>query len=66
MWFVLDAERNLDGIVGIHVDDMRGAFKPGGLMQVACEELAVRLKFGKWCTDADLIFTGCEIRTRSP
>ena len=29
------------------------------------EELAVRLKFGKWRTDPDLIFTGCEIRTES-
>ena len=65
VWFVHDEHGELDGIVGIHVDDMIGAMKPDGAMQKACAELATRLKFGKWSTGADLVFTGCELRTEN-
>ena len=65
VWFLQDEHGELDGIVGIHVDDMIGAMKPDGAMQKACAKLATRLKFGKWSTGADLVFTGCELRTEN-
>ncbi len=65
VWFLHDEHGKIDGIVGIHVDDMIGAMKPDGAMQKACAELATRWKFGKWNTGADLVFTGGEIRTEN-
>ena len=55
----------MDGIVGIHVGDMLGTMKTDGIMHRACEELAQRLKFGKWCHGSDLVFTGCETHTEN-
>ena len=63
VWFALGNDGELDGILGIHVDDMLGAAAPGGNTAAACEELSTRLKFGSWKTGPQLTFTGCEVNT---
>ena len=64
VWFALtDADNQLDGILGIHVDDMLGAAAPGGKTAAACEELSRRFKFGSWKTGNQLTFTGCDVIT---
>ena len=64
VWFALtDADNKLDGILGIHVDDMLGAAAPGGKTAAACEELSRRFKFGSWKTGSNLTFTGCDVIT---
>ncbi len=63
VWFTLDGDGKLDGICGIHVDDMIGAIRADRVINKACEILTSRLCYGIWKHDADLTFTGCEVKT---
>ena len=63
IWYTVDASGKLDAILGVHVDDLIGAMKADGEMVMACEQLAMKLKFGSWKQGPDLVFTGCEVKT---
>ncbi len=63
IWYTVDASGELDGIIGVHVDDLSCAMKMGGETFKVCEQPALKLKFGSWKPGPELVFTGCEVKT---
>ncbi len=47
IWYTVDASGKLDGVIGVHVDDLIGAMKVDGEMDKACEQLALKWKVEK-------------------
>ena len=64
----VDGKKVLDGIIGLHVDDILGCGMSGGGadgvrggLADKMRDLADKLKFGKWRSRSPLHFTGVEV-----